>query len=70
MLILHGSDLQVGKPFRPDRADAFLAMASEIDPDLVVISGDLTQRAKRSEYGLVREYLEALASTPTAICTA
>jgi 3',5'-cyclic AMP phosphodiesterase CpdA len=47
--------------------DAFLAMASEIDPDLVVISGDLTQRAKRREYRIVRELLDALEPTPTVV---
>ena len=67
MLILHGSDLQVGKPFRPDRAEAFIALAAEIDPDLVVVSGDLTQRAKRREYGVVRDFLDALAPTPTVV---
>mgnify|MGYP001827007815 CR=1 FL=1 len=67
MLILHGSDLQVGKPFRPDRADAFLAVAAEVDPDLVVVSGDLTQRAKRREYEIVREFLGAMAPRPTVV---
>jgi 3',5'-cyclic AMP phosphodiesterase CpdA len=67
VLILHGSDLQVGKPFRPDRADAFLALAAEADPDLVVVSGDLTQRAKRHEYAIVRDFLDALRPIPTVV---
>jgi 3',5'-cyclic AMP phosphodiesterase CpdA len=67
VVILHGSDLQVGKPFRPDRADAFLAMAAEVDPDLVVVSGDLTQRAKRHEYAIVRDFLDALSPIPSVV---
>ena len=55
MLILHGSDLQTGRPYRPRAAEAFLALARELTPDLVVLSGDLTQRAKASEYRTVRD---------------
>jgi len=42
-------------------------MAAEADPDLVVVSGDLTQRAKRREYGIVRDFLDALGPTPTVV---
>ena len=67
MLILHGSDLQVGKPFRPDVAEAFLTLARELEPQLVVVSGDLTQRAKRGEYRRVRAFLDALGPVPVVV---
>ncbi|NNM34012.1 MAG: 3',5'-cyclic-nucleotide phosphodiesterase, partial [Gemmatimonadetes bacterium] len=67
MLLLHGSDLQVGKPFRPDRAEAFLATAARVEPDLVVVSGDLTQRAKVREYEIARDLLAALAPLPVVV---
>lgn len=58
MLILHGSDLQTGRPYRPRPAAAFLALGRELTPDLVVVSGDLTQRAKAREYRMVCAFLD------------
>jgi 3',5'-cyclic AMP phosphodiesterase CpdA len=57
MVILHGSDLQTGRPYRRQAAEAFLALGRELAPDLVVVSGDLTQRAKAREYRTVGELL-------------
>jgi 3',5'-cyclic AMP phosphodiesterase CpdA len=67
MVILHGSDLQVGRPFLPDRAEAFLGLARGLAPDLVVVSGDLTQRAKSGEYRMARELLTALQPLPVVV---
>lgn len=55
--ILHISDLHFGAPFLRDRAEAVLELERERRPDLVVVSGDLTQRAKRREYARVARYL-------------
>jgi len=60
VLILHGSDLQVGKPYRPPAAEAFVSLAHALAPDLVVVSGDLTQRAKVAEFRIARAVLDAL----------
>lgn len=57
--MLHVSDLHFGKPFLPDVAEAALAHARKLDPDVVVVSGDLTQRAKAREFEQAREYLDA-----------
>lgn len=67
MVILHGSDLQVGKPYRPRVAQAFLELSRVLAPDLVVISGDLTQRAKPAEYRAVRTLLDSLAPSPVVV---
>jgi 3',5'-cyclic AMP phosphodiesterase CpdA len=67
VLILHGSDLQIGKPFRPACAEAFLSAARELRPDLVVVSGDLTQRAKAREYQAARAFLDRLADLPLVV---
>lgn len=48
MTILHASDLHFGKPHRPKAAAALLELGQEADA--VVVSGDLTQRAKTAEY--------------------
>lgn len=60
MIIVHGSDFQTGRPYRPRVADAFVALARHLSPDLVVVSGDLTQRAKAREYRTVSALLDAL----------
>lgn len=56
--ILHVSDLHFGAPFLPDRAGAVHTLARRRDPDLVVVSGDLTQRAKRREFEAAAAFLE------------
>jgi 3',5'-cyclic AMP phosphodiesterase CpdA len=58
--ILHLSDLHFGSPFLPDRADAVLELAEETGPDLVVVSGDLTQRAKEKQFAAAARYLDRL----------
>lgn len=55
--ILHVSDLHFGPPFLPDRADAVLELASRRPPDVVVVSGDLTQRAREDQFREAAEYL-------------
>lgn len=66
--ILHISDLHFGDPFMPDRAGAVHALARRRDPDLVVVSGDLTQRAKRREFeaaaGFLADFEPPVAVTP------
>ena len=57
--ILHLSDLHFG------RADAALvralgAIAHELDPQVIAVSGDLTQRARTPEFVAARQFLDAL----------
>jgi 3',5'-cyclic AMP phosphodiesterase CpdA len=65
--ILHGSDLHFGKPYDPEVGRAFQVAARKLGPDLIVLSGDLTQRAKVREYRAAREYLDALPRVPTVV---
>jgi 3',5'-cyclic AMP phosphodiesterase CpdA len=67
MVILHASDLQTGKPFRARAAEDLVALAHALRPDLVVIAGDLTQRAKAREYAAVRSLLDRLAPFPVVV---
>jgi 3',5'-cyclic AMP phosphodiesterase CpdA len=60
LTVLHASDFQCGRPYRPAAADALVRLAAEADPDVVVVSGDLTQRAKRHEYALAKTLLARL----------
>jgi len=58
-VLLHLSDLHFGRV--PDgMADALIAVAQEIAPDVVVVSGDLTQRAKVEEFEQARAFLDRL----------
>ena len=65
--ILHGSDLQMGRPFRPRAAKALRQLAFELDPNLIVISGDLTQRAKVHEFQAAWKLLEELPQVPIVV---
>ena len=63
MTVLHLSDLHFGKPHRPAVSDALLRLAHELAPAVVVVSGDLTQRAKATEYRAAAEFLSQLPPT-------
>ena len=67
MVILHASDLQIGRPYRPHAAQAFVALARGLEPDLVVVAGDLTQRAKAREFAAAAELLRSLAPLPVVV---
>ena len=67
LTILHGSDLHLGKRFKPEAADAFQKSIRALDPDLLVLSGDFTQRAKLREYQQARDYLRSLPDLPVVV---
>lgn len=67
LTIVHGSDIHFGKPFRPEAAESFIAAAHRAAPDMVVISGDLTQRAKVPEFEAAAEFLERLPDVPVVV---
>ena len=50
LTVLHTSDFQCGEPYLPHAGEALVRIAHDIAPDVVVVSGDLTQRAKRREH--------------------
>jgi 3',5'-cyclic AMP phosphodiesterase CpdA len=57
--IVHLSDLHFGRLDRRVVAP-LVAAIHEIAPDLVAISGDLTQRARRAQFAEARAFLQAL----------
>jgi len=65
--ILHGSDLHFGKPFNAKVADVLRQSIHDLSPDLLVFSGDFTQRAKVGEYREAGEYLESLPEIPVVV---
>ncbi len=58
-VVLHLSDLHFGR-ISPGLPDALLEAAARIAPDVVVISGDLTQRATALEFQQARAFLDQL----------
>jgi len=64
-LIAHISDLHFGR-HDPRIAEALIDQITDTDPDLVVVSGDLTQRARTNEFMQARDFLERI-SRPVLI---
>jgi len=60
MTIAHISDLHFGRIVHPDVVEALVTDLNEGGIDLVALSGDLTQRARVSEYEAARAMLDAL----------
>lgn len=57
--LLHISDLHFGAEDR-DALAWFAAEADRMQPDAIVVTGDLTQRAKHREFDAARDYLARL----------
>ncbi|SPB13032.1 metallophosphoesterase [Caballeronia novacaledonica] len=65
-LLLQISDTHFGTE-RPQVAAALLRLAGALSPDLVVLSGDITQRARRHQFDAARAFVDALGATPTLV---
>lgn len=65
--ILHISDLHFGPHYLPEVGDAVLRFAFNFEPSLVVISGDLTHRAKRREFIQAQHFLQSLPDVPQIV---
>ncbi len=58
-VIAHLSDLHFGRDLH-NVTEGLLASLDTIQPDLIIISGDLTQRAKTAEFKAGRDFLHSL----------
>jgi len=67
LTILHASDLQIGSPYRPDAGEALVSFATELGSDVIVVAGDLTQRAKAREYRTAVELLARFPEVPVVV---
>lgn len=67
LTIVQGSDLHFGKPHDPRSADAFRRATEALDPDVLVLSGDFTQRAKVAEFDEARRYIDTLPAVPKVV---
>jgi 3',5'-cyclic AMP phosphodiesterase CpdA len=64
--LLHLSDVHFGPKHQSDAAEAVRELARRERPDLVVLSGDLTQRAKPAQFRAARAFVESLPA-PVAV---
>lgn len=67
LTLLHISDLHFGPPFLPRVGEALLRIAPKLHAGAIVISGDLTQRAKREQFVRAREFLDRLPDVPQIV---
>jgi 3',5'-cyclic AMP phosphodiesterase CpdA len=57
--LVHLSDLHFGR-VHEERVEPLIAKIKQLTPDVVAISGDLTQRARTREFQAARRFLDAL----------
>lgn len=67
LTLLQASDLHFGKPHDPDAARALVREIRRSMPDVLVLAGDFTQRAKVSEFKAARAFLDGLPNIPTVV---
>jgi 3',5'-cyclic AMP phosphodiesterase CpdA len=65
--ILHVSDLHVGTREDPQVEAALIRLAGELRPDVVVASGDLTNRGRRDQHERARSLLLSLGAPVVAV---
>jgi 3',5'-cyclic AMP phosphodiesterase CpdA len=67
LTILHISDLHFGPPYVPEVGEPLLWAAAELEPDIIVASGDFTQRAREEQFAAARAFLDRLPPVPLIV---
>jgi 3',5'-cyclic AMP phosphodiesterase CpdA len=67
LTVIHASDLHFGRPHHAEAARDFHNLVHGSPPDLLVFSGDFTQRAKVHEYAAARAWLDTLPQVPAVV---
>ena len=65
-VLLHVSDPHFGTE-QPPVVEALLRLIKQQQPSLIVMSGDLTQRAQRSEFAAARQFVDRSMPIPTMV---
>lgn len=65
-VVLHLSDTHFGTE-RPEVVEAVVALAVQQQPDVVVLSGDITQRARPEQFRAARAFVDRLGGPVVAI---
>jgi 3',5'-cyclic AMP phosphodiesterase CpdA len=58
-VIVHLSDIHFGR-LHPSLVEPLVSAITALHPDLLAVSGDLTQRARRREFAAARQFLDAV----------
>lgn len=64
LTLLQISDLHFGPSYLPRVGDALARIAPALGADALIVSGDLTQRAKPEQFRQAREYIDQLPPLP------
>jgi 3',5'-cyclic AMP phosphodiesterase CpdA len=64
--VVHISDLHFGRA-RPELLDPLVDCIAEAAPDLVIVSGDFTQRARQAQFKAARGFLDRLTAPWLAV---
>jgi len=67
LTILHISDLHFGPAYVPAVGKAVLKIAPTLGADIIVASGDFTQRAKEQQFADARDFLNRLPNLPCIV---
>ena len=65
--VLHVSDLHIGRREAPEPIPALRELAAKLAPELVLATGDLAHRGRRSELERAAELLQSLGSAVLAV---
>ena len=67
LTLLQISDLHFGPPYVEKVGEAVVRIAPELNADAVIVSGDLTQRARREQFETAKEFLSRLPDVPRLV---
>ncbi|HEY0673463.1 MAG TPA: metallophosphoesterase family protein [Longimicrobiales bacterium] len=67
MNLLQISDVHFGPHYVPRVGEALLRAVEELENDVLIVSGDFTQRAKREQFAQARAFLNQLPKVPTVV---
>jgi 3',5'-cyclic AMP phosphodiesterase CpdA len=67
MNLLQISDVHFGPFYVPRVGEALLRAVRELESDVLIVSGDFTQRAKREQFAAARAFLDQLPDCPTVV---
>src|SRR5689334_21786996 len=65
--VVHVSDLHVGGSDAPEIAEPLARLVERTEPELVVVSGDLTHRGRRHQHDADADFLRGLGAPVLAI---
>jgi 3',5'-cyclic AMP phosphodiesterase CpdA len=67
LTLFHISDLHFGPMYHPEVGARALEFAHHLEPDVIVASGDFTQRARTEQFRDARAYLDRLPAVPLIV---